>query len=203
MNWPALFLGSFVIGFVFSVVSFAMGVAGFDFHSHAPFVHHPQVPHAPAHAHAHAEAHAMSNDGVSPFNFATMMAFLAWFGGTGYLLTTQFRWLALPSIAVSTIAGVAGASIVFLMMSRVLWSPHENMRLADSHIIGVLGRVSQPIRQDGIGEVIYSSGGARRSCGARSADGKPIEKGAEVIVTAYERGIASVRRWEDLAAEKL
>lgn len=196
MNWPALFLGSFVIGFVFSVVSFAMGVAGFDFHSHAPFVHHPQIPHAPVHAHA-------ASDGVSPFNFATIMAFLAWFGGTGYLLTTQFRWLALPSIAVSTIAGVAGASIVFVMMSRVLWSPHENMRLADSRIIGVLGRVSQPIRHDGIGEVIYSSGGTRRSCGARSADGTPIDKGAEVIVTGYERGIASVRRWEDLAAEKL
>lgn len=199
MNWPALFLGSFVIGFVFSVVSFAMGVAGFDFHSHAPFVHHPQIPHAPAHAPAHVDA----GDGMSPFNFATMMAFLAWFGGTGYLLTTQFRWLVVPSIAVSTIAGVAGASVVFLLMSRVLWSPHENMRLADSQIIGVLGRVSQPIRQDGIGEVIYSSGGTRRSCGARSANGAPIEKGAEVIVTGYERGIASVRRWEDLAAEKL
>ena len=197
MNWPALFLGSFVIGFVFSVVSFAMGVAGFDFHSHAPFVHHPQIPHAPAHAHVDA------GDGMSPFNFATMMAFLAWFGGTGYLLTTQLRWLVVPSIAVSTIAGVAGASVVFLLMSHVLWSPHENMRLADSQIIGALGRVSQPIRQDGIGEVIYSSGGTRRSCGARSANGTPIEKGAEVIVTGYERGIASVRRWEDLAAEKL
>ena len=63
--------------------------------------------------------------------------------------------------------------------------------------------MSQPIRRDGIGEVIYSSGGTRRSCGARSADGTPIDKGAEVIVTGYERGIASVRRWEDLAAEKL
>ena len=197
MNWPALFLGSFVIGFVFSVVSFAMGVAGFDFHGHAPFVHHPQIPHP------HAGAHAGGSDGISPFNFATIMAFLAWFGGTGYLLTTQFRWLVVPSVAVSTIAGVGGASIVFLLMSRVLWSPHENMQLADSHIIGVLGRVSQPIRQDGIGEVIYSSDGVRRSCGARSADGRPIEKGAEVIVTGYERGIASVRRWEDLAAEKL
>lgn len=202
MNWPALFLGSFVIGFVFSVVSFAVGVAGFNLHGHSPFVHHPQIPHAPGHAPDLAHAHA-HGDGVSPFNFATLMAFLAWFGGTGYLLTSQFRWLALPSIAVSTIAGLAGASLVFLLMSRVLWSPHENMRIADSQIIGVLGRVTQPIRADGIGELIYSSGGTRRSCGARSADGRPIEKGAEVIVTAYERGIASVRRWEDLAAEKL
>lgn len=200
MNWPELFLGCFVIGLVFSVVSFAMGVAGFDFHSHAPFVHHPPIPHP----HPHAPAHAPGSDGsdVSPFNFATIMAFLAWFGGTGYLLTSQFRWLVLPSIAVSTVAGLAGASVVFVLMSRVLWSPHENMRLADSRIIGALGHVSQPIRQNGIGEVIYSSGGTRRSCGARSADGQAIEKGAEVIVTAYERGIASVRRWEDLAADQ-
>ena len=99
-------------------------------------------------------------------------------------------------------SGLIGAALVFWVMAHVLWSPHENMQVADSDILGALGRVNQPIRQDGIGEVIYSNGGVRQSCGARSADGRPIEKGAEVVVTAYERGIASVRRWEDLAAEE-
>ena len=54
----------------------------------------------------------------------------------------------------------------------------------------------------GIGELIYSHGGARKSCGARSADGQAIEKGAEVVVTDYEKGIASVKRWTDLAADQ-
>ena len=45
MNWPQIFLGCFVIGFVFSVMSFALGAIGVDLHVHVPFVHHPHVPH--------------------------------------------------------------------------------------------------------------------------------------------------------------
>jgi membrane protein implicated in regulation of membrane protease activity len=194
MNWPTIFLGCFVIGFVFSALSFALGAIGVHFHAHAPFVNHPHVAHGPA---------PLDFEGLSPFNFATAMAFLAWFGGTGYLLTAQFGWLTVPALVGASFAGVAGGAIVFWVMARVLWSPHENMKIADSRIIGVLGRVNQTIRENGIGEVIYSNGGVRRSCGARSANGAAIEKGTEVVVTAYERGIAYVRRWEDLAAEKL
>ena len=83
-------------------------------------------------------------------------------------------------------------------MAKVLWSPNENMQSADYRMVGVLGRLSQPIRAGGIGELIYSHGGARKSCGARSVDGQAIEKGTEVVVTEYERGIATVKRWSDL-----
>ena len=135
---------------------------------------------------------------VGPINLATLTAFLAWFGGTGYLLTSQFRWLVLPAVGLSIVLGLCGAAAVFWILARVLWSPNENMQSADYHMVGVLGRLSQPIREGGIGELIYSRKGARQSCGARSADGRPIEKGAEVVVTGYERGLASVRRWSDL-----
>jgi membrane protein implicated in regulation of membrane protease activity len=189
MNWPQIFLGCFVIGFVLSALSFAFGII--DAHVHFPWEHHVHVgsvhtPHAPA---------------VGPINFATTTAFLAWFGGTGYLLTSQFRWLALPAIGLSVVLGLCGATAVFWIMARVLWSPHENMQSVDYHMVGVLGRLSQPIREGGIGELIYSRKGVRQSCGARSADGRAIEKGTEVVVTGYERGIASVRRWTDLASE--
>jgi hypothetical protein len=193
MSWPAIFLGCFVFGFVFSVLSFALGAVGLQFHGHAPFVHHPHLLH-------HTPA---ANAGISPFNFATLMAFLAWFGGTGYLLTARFGWLVLPALGIGVVAGVIGATIVFWVMARVLWSPNENMKIADARVVGALGRVNQTIRDNGIGEVIYSSGGVRRSCGARSADGVAIPKGTEVVITGYERGIASVRRYEDLAAGKL
>jgi hypothetical protein len=66
----------------------------------------------------------------------------------------------------------------------------------------VLGRVGHSIRAGGTGELIYSHGGTRHSCGARSADGSAIENGAEVVVTAYDRGIAYVRRWDDLVADE-
>ena len=189
MNWPQIFLGCFVIGFVLSVVSFAFGVV--DAHVHFPWESHLPVGHA-------GQVHAA----VGPINFATVTAFFAWFGGTSYLLTSEFRWLLLPSVIVGTLLGLCGAGIVFVFMAKLLWSPHENMRSADYYMVGVLGRLTQPIREGGIGELVYSHGGARKSCGARSDDGTAIEKGAEVVVTGYERGIASVKRWSDLAAEK-
>jgi membrane protein implicated in regulation of membrane protease activity len=99
----------------------------------------------------------------------------------------------------ATLIGFCGAAIVFWMMAHLLWSPRENMQRADYHMVGVLGSLTQPIREGGVGELVYSQGGSRKSCGARSDDGRPIEKGSEVVVTGYERGIASVKRWSDLA----
>ena len=186
MNWPAIFLGCFVVGFVLSVLSFAFGAI--DTHVHFPWETHVHVD--GLHGHAH---------GIGPINFATITAFVAWFGGAGYLLTNEFRWLVLPAVGLSVVIGLAGAALVFVLMAKVLWSPNENMQSADYDMAGVLGRLSQPIREGGIGELIYSHGGARKSCGARSADGQAIEKGAEVVVTEDDRGIATVKRWVDLA----
>jgi membrane protein implicated in regulation of membrane protease activity len=193
MNWPAIFLACFVVGFVLSAFSFASSTIGLHFHAHVPFVHRLHVPHG----HASHPGHGA----VSPINFATMMAFLAWFGGTGYLLTSEFGWLALPALMMATLAGASGSAVMFWVMAHVLWSPDENMQSADYRMVGVLGRVGHSIREGGTGELIYSHGGTRHSCGARSADGGAIESGAEVVVTAYERGIARVRRWDDLAAD--
>jgi hypothetical protein len=49
--------------------------------------------------------------------------------------------------------------------------------------------------------MIYSQEGTRRVAGARSENGAAIPKGAEVVVTRYEKGIAYVRPWEELMGE--
>lgn len=191
MNWPSMFLGCFVIGFVLSALSLAMSAVHVHVHWHWPFGHHTPVGAGSARAAA-----------AGPINFLTVTAFVAWFGGTGYLLTSNFGWLLVPALMGAAIGGLAGAAIVFWIMARVLWSPDENMQSIDYHMVGVLGHLSRPIRAGGLGELVYVQGGTRKSCGAKSDDGAVIEKGAEVVVTEYDRGIASVRRWSDLAAEQ-
>jgi hypothetical protein len=54
-----------------------------------------------------------------------------------------------------------------------------------------------PIRENGTGEIIFALGGVRRCAGARSEDGRSVEKGAEVVIERYEKGIAYVKRWEE------
>jgi hypothetical protein len=164
--------------------------------------HGPLGGHAPGAGHATATLPAAPSTFVSPFNFVTLTAFLAWFGGTGYLLTRYSSvWLVL-GLGIALVSGLVGAGIVFLFLSKVLVSEEENMNPADYEMVGVLGRTSITIRQGGTGEIIYSQAGTRRTCGARSDDGTPIAKGIEVVVTRYEKGIAYVRLWTDMSGEE-
>ena len=214
MTWSDFYLICFAVGFLLSAISFIGG--GLRWHVHLPHlphggghipVGHGSVGHGGA-GHASGSGHAAQSGtragnsaDVSPFNFITLTAFLAWFGGTGYLITRfSSIWFAL-GLLIAVGAGLVGAGIVFLFMSRVLVHPEENMNAADYEMVGVLGRTSLPIRAGGTGEIIYSQAGTRRTCGARSEDGAAIEKGAEVVVTRYDKGIAYVRRWEELRDE--
>jgi len=128
-----------------------------------------------------------------------MAAFLAWFGGTGYLLARfSAIWVGF-GLMLSTAAGLVGGGIIFLFLSKVLMSDQEYLDPADFEMVGVLGKLSMPIREGGTGELIYSQMGTRRVCGARSEDGSIMAKGAEVVVTRYEKGIAYVQLWEEMA----
>ena len=148
-----------------------------------------------------AGAHTGRDASVSPFNFVSLTAFLAWFGGTGFLITRfSSTWFAL-ALLIALTAGVIGAAIVFFFLTRVLISREENMDAADYEMVGVLGRISMPIRENGTGEIIYSQAGTRRTCGARSDNGAALAKGTEVMVSRYERGIAYVKRWEEVSGE--
>lgn len=212
MTWSDFYLTCFAVGFLLSAISFIAG--GLRWQLHLPhFPHagghvgagHAGAGHAPTAANNNAAtgAHPGHHAPVSPFNFITLTAFLAWFGGTGFLITRfSSIWFAL-GLMIALGAGLFGAGIVFLFLTRVLISHEENMDSADYEMVGVLGRISMPIRENGTGEIIYSQAGTRRTCGARSENGNALEKGEEIVVTRYDKGIAYVRRWEEMNNEEL
>ena len=225
LDWSDFYLICFAVGFCFSFFSFIFGGSRFGrlhlphFHGH---VGHMPAMHGPARracsgcrrsrdsggthlrrgaSHAPGANQAARSGSVSPFNFVTFTAFLAWFGGTGYLLTRfSTVWVGL-GLLFSVLSGLVGGGIIFLFLSRVLMSDEENMDPADYEMVGVLGRVSSSIREDGTGEIVYSQVGTRRVCGARSEKGGAIAKGTEVVVSRYEKGIAYVERWEEMSNE--
>lgn len=197
MTWTSFYLICFVVGFALSLLSFVAGNLRWHFphlpHGHgAPHVHTLAPRGHAARAHSHH---------ISPFNLMTLAAFLAWFGGTGYLLTRFSTVWVVLGVGLAVLSGVIGASIIFLFLSRVLTSEDENLDPADFEMAGVLGRVSVSIRAGGTGEVIYSQAGTRRTCGARSENNVAIAKATEVMVTRYEKGIAYVRLWSEMSGE--
>ena len=138
----------------------------------------------------------------SYINFGTVTAFLGWFGGTGYLLTRYSNLWALLALTLATLSGLAGASVVFWFLFKVLLAHEKDLDPADYDMIGVLGRVSSVVREGGVGEMIFSQEGSRRAAAIRSETGSAIAKGTEVVVTRYEKGVAYVRPWEEINEER-
>jgi membrane protein implicated in regulation of membrane protease activity len=141
----------------------------------------------------------MGAQGIGRVNIGTVAAFLAWFGGTGYLVTHYYSIWFLLALAMATVSGLAGAAVLFFFLAKVLIRKEETMDPADYEMVGALGKLSSPIRASGTGEMIYLRAGARRAVSARSKEGIAIPTGTEVVVTHYESGIAYVQPWENLA----
>lgn len=197
MTWESFYLVCFIVGFVMTLISF-LGSAG---HINLPGVHfHGGHLHLGGHAGniSHGGGARFGKAGISPFNFSSITAFLAWFGGTGYLLARHATLWAFGALLFATLSGLAGGAAVFWFLSRL--AAHDGtMDPADYDMIGTLGHVSSTVRKDGIGEMVYTRDGVRCFAPIRSDDGIDIAKGVEVVITRYEKGVGYVRRWDDLA----
>ncbi|HEY2820335.1 MAG TPA: hypothetical protein VGJ06_04760 [Candidatus Acidoferrum sp.] len=202
MTLASFYLFCFLMGLTFSVLTFLVGAVHvhihLPFHSHLP-VHGTSVHvgHGGGHGSAMKSGSLRGGTHVSWFNASTLMAFLAWFGGAGYILTRTSHLVGVASLSLAALAGLAAGMIVYRFMLKLTYAGDSLMLDEDYRIEGSVGTLSLPIRPAGTGEVIFSLGGVRRCAGARSDDGAPVEKGAEVVIERYEKGIAYVKRWED------
>src|SRR5438270_5746395 len=140
MTWSAFYLICFLVGFGMSVLSLLSG----SVHLHLPHLHLDHGVHF-GHGHGGSGGHG----GAAWFNFGTMAAFLAWFGGTGYLLEHYYGVWFVAALGIATLSGLGGASVVFWFLAKFLMSHDEALDPADFDMVGMLGRLSMPIRQGG------------------------------------------------------
>jgi hypothetical protein len=196
-DWNAIYLTCFGVGLVLSVLAFVGGLG----HLHlghlrlGHFGHHAGAHHgAVSHSGLRGAGHAAH---MSPINGFTVVAFLCWFGGTGYLLHHGNVFSNALVLLFSAVSGLAGASLIFWFLTRVLMANERTLEPEDTEMTGVVGRLSGGIPAGGVGEILYSQNGARRATPVRSDDGSAMERGAEVIVMRHTRGVAYVRRWDE------
>src|SRR5579863_9092197 len=108
MNWSDIYLICFVVGFSLSALALLAGSV------------HLHIPHLHLHHGIHMPRGASGSHGEVPwFNFGTISAFLAWFGGTGYLLEHYYHVWVVVVLAVSTVSGLGAAAIVFWFLAKV------------------------------------------------------------------------------------
>jgi hypothetical protein len=187
-DWSAVYLTCFGVGLVLSLVSFFGGAL----HVHVGRFH---LGGHGGHGHA-VKGHGVRGS-VSPLNGFTVMAFLCWFGGTGYLLHRANIFGTAVVLMFSALSGLAGGSLVFWFLVSVLMPGERTLEAEDTEMTGVIGRLSGAIPRHGVGEILYSQNGARKSAAVRADNGEAIERGVEVIVMRYARGMGYVKRWDE------
>jgi membrane protein implicated in regulation of membrane protease activity len=201
MTMETFYLICFGVGLVLSVVSVLGGFA----HLHLGHLHvgHSGLTHHGTGAHG-SGANGSGSRGLPAVNGFTFTAFLCWFGGAGYLLHRYSIFIAPLVLLLSVVSGLFGAALLWAILFKVLIPRERVLNSEDTEMTGILAKVGDSIRGNGsIGEILFSQTGARRCSAARSDDGRTIERGTEVVVIRYERGIAYVRPWAELEGDPL
>jgi hypothetical protein len=196
-DWEAIYLTCFGVGLALSLLAFLSGFGHLHFGHVRMHLGHHHV--GGAHDGTALKAGAHHAAQMSPLNGFTVVAFLCWFGGTGYLLHHGSLFSNTLVLLLSVLSGLAGSAVVFWFLSRVLMAKEKTLEAADTDIVGIVGKLSGGIPSGGVGEMLYSQNGSRWSAVVRSEDGAPIERSAEVIVMRRAKGVAYVRRWDEFA----
>lgn len=186
-----VFLACFGFGALVIVASFVLGFAG----------------HLPGHL-AHGAGHAAQGNGhtghlphLEHFNPTSILAFLTWFGAAGYLLLHFVPWSIYLVLGGALLAGMVAALLLTRFLEFALAGSVE-LDPADFRLEGTLARVTVRIPAGGVGEVVFSKAGRRRSEAARAESGEAIARGTDVVIVSYERGVAHVRPYAEMLAAR-
>jgi hypothetical protein len=183
-----VYLVCFVLGLVMSVLAVFTGLG----RVHLGHIHF-------GHAHVRTHVHANGAGQVSAINGFTLPAFLCWFGGVGYLLREHTGWVGALVMMVAAVSGMGGAAVIYGVLFKVLLPRERVLTPEETRMDGVVARVSDEIREGGgVGEILFSQTGARRSAAARSETGEAIPRGTEVVVLGYAKGVATVSPLDDV-----
>jgi membrane protein implicated in regulation of membrane protease activity len=206
-----VFLGCFLFGAIFTLVTTLLG-------SLAPDVElgamgkvgkvgklgklHVDVPHADAGAGplVHADGGGLGTFLSGYFTLSSLVAFLTWFGAAGYILSKAMGWSLWMILPLAVAAGVAGGGIIAWVIAKIKEGDRP-MNPADYKLEGTLARVSVSLPENGVGEIVFSLAGTTRCEAARAEGGHRIPDGTEVVITRYERGIATVQPFQALMGQ--
>lgn len=157
------------VGFLFLFVMLFVGeIVGGD---HEIGSHEVSVEHADA----------ALGGGPSIVSVRIMAAFLTAFGVGGIL--GRYYGLSHPAASgIGVASGVVMSAIVY-QFAKLLYSQQASSELRMSGLVGRSAEVSVAIPEGGVGQIALSFGGERTEHIARSADGRALARGQEVVIT--------------------
>ena len=119
--------------------------------------------------------------GPSMFSARIMAAFLTAFGVGG--VVARYYNLSHPAASgVGVVAGMVMSGLVF-QFAKVLYSQQASSGVRMTDLVGQSAEVSVAIPDGGVGQIALAFAGERTEHIARSADGRALVRGAEVVIT--------------------
>jgi membrane protein implicated in regulation of membrane protease activity len=173
----AVLLGLFFFGLLLTLATLLLGAADLG-------IHH---------------FHADGDSGPLHAGLGTVMVFLTWLGGVGFVLRRALEAPLLVSLPIAAVAGVGIAALVQRAIGRLSDPTGSVLVPEDYRLPGTIVRVSSSIHAGGTGEVIYEQGGVRQVVAARASSDEALPRGTEVIILRIDRGIAIVEVFDDFA----
>jgi len=188
----SIFLGMFLLGFLFTVVSALMsGAFGHAFGEgsalDAATATHPELMGGdvgPTAGEGSPEVgwaqHELAT--FSPLSPTTISAFITAAGGMGYVALAWWEWSAWAAGALSLASGLVFSAIVFGIFALLFKVTQGSSIVALGTLVGVEAEVNSVIPSGGLGEVAYVRQGQRHVMPARCSDAATVPQGARVVI---------------------
>lgn len=127
---------------------------------------------------------------ISPF---TIASFITGFGAAGIIANLAFNVSAVISLLWAAVGGIMVGGAMQFFFGAVLLKSQGSSEVRMAQIKGVEAEVTVPIPGDSNGQIAFVTQGRRVTYGARSVDGAPIVRGAQVEIIRIVGGTAVVR----------
>jgi hypothetical protein len=119
--------------------------------------------------------------GPSIFSSRIMASFLTAFGVGG--VVARYYNLSHPAASgAGVVSGLVMGGLVY-QFAKVLYSQQASSSVPMTALVGRSAEISVAIREGGVGQITTTFGGERAEHIARSADGRALPLGAEVVIT--------------------
>jgi len=129
---------------------------------------------------------------LSPFNLRTIAMFATGFGAGG-LVGNGLGFSETLSLVTAFSSGIIVGAITWQIL-RFLYKEQATTSTQPIHYIGLMGRVSIPIAENGSGQVMIVVNMRQRNMAAKSESGEAIPTHTQVQVVSMEGGFITVKR---------
>lgn len=207
------YVGVFLVGVLYTLVSLIIsGITG-AFHSHGDFGGAHMHGHAGNSGHIHGghsadgshsgDMHGHTHSGSDGsetvsnvfswlgiiLNPLVAVSFLTVLGGIGIMGTRFFSWNSLIVLVTALGSGIIISVLLYNFVAKPIYESENSTDVSRESLIGVNAEVTTDIIENGFGTIKYTVNSIKYTAPARHIDDKPVKQGEQVFICKIENNI--------------